>query len=103
MSPSTIRIPTPLRSFTGGADEVRAHGGTVGEVLNSLFADHEGLDSQLLDGDGQLRQFVNVFLDGTNVRSLSGLDSPVAEHSIIHIVPAVAGGCRNTSEVQYES
>ena len=87
MSPSTIRIPTPLRSFTGGADEVRADGETVGEVLNSLFADHEGLD-------GQLRQFVNIFLDGTNVRSLSGLDSPVAEGSIIHIVPAVAGGKR---------
>ena len=96
MSPSTIRIPTPLRPFTGGADEVRAQGETIGEVLNSLFADHEGLDSQLLDGDGQLRQFVNVFLDGTNVRSLSGLDSPVEEGSIIHIVPAVAGGHGST-------
>ena len=103
MSPSTIRIPTPLRSFTAGAAEVRAHGETVGEVLNSLFADHEGLDSQLLDGDGQLRQFVNVFLDGTNVRSLSGLDSLVAEGSIIHIVPAVAGGRAGTLEVRHES
>ena len=103
MSLSTIRIPTPLRSFTAGANEIAAEGDTVGEALASLFADHQGLDAQLLNGDGQLRQFVNVFLDGTNVRSLSGLDSPIEEGSVIHIVPAVAGGHGGGEAVRYES
>lgn len=92
MSSCTVHIPTPLRPFTGGADEVTAHGTTVREALGSLFADHEGLDGQLLDSEGELRQFVNVFLEGINIRALAGLDSPLSQGAIINIVPAVAGG-----------
>ena len=103
MSSCTIFIPTPLRGFTNGAGEVEARGETVRQVLDSLFADHEGLDSQLLDSKGELRHFVNIFLDGASVRSSSGLETPVSENSVIHIVPAVAGGLASTSEVPHAS
>ena len=92
MSQATVRIPTPLRALTGGSDEIQAAGGTVGEVLQDAGVRHEGLLERILDGDGQLRSFVNVFIGDANVRSLDGLDSEVAEGAVIHIVPAVAGG-----------
>lgn len=92
MSQATVRIPTPLRPLAGGADEVAAAGGTVGEVLNALGAQHDGLLERILDAEGQLRNFVNVYLGEANIRSLDGLDSAVGEGSTIHIVPAVAGG-----------
>lgn len=93
MSRATVRIPTPLRALTGGSDEVAAAGDTVGELLRDVGGRHEGLLERILDGEGQLRSFVNVFIGDANVRSLDGLDSEVAEGSVVHIVPAVAGGC----------
>jgi molybdopterin/thiamine biosynthesis adenylyltransferase/rhodanese-related sulfurtransferase/molybdopterin converting factor small subunit len=92
MSQASIRIPAPLRSLTGGAAELTAAGGTVGEVLRSLGESHVGLAEKILDGDGQIRAFVNVYLGDANVRSLDGLDSAIADGAVIHIVPAVAGG-----------
>lgn len=88
----TVRIPTPLRSFTGGADEVRAEGATVGEALSALRASHEGLVENVLDPEGELRNFVNVFRGSDNVRSLQGLETPLSEGDVLAIVPAVAGG-----------
>ncbi len=92
MSEATVRIPTPLRAFTGGVGEVPVEGGTVGQVLQALSERHEGLAERILGPDGQLRNFVNVYVGDRNVRSLEGLDSPVAAGAVIHIVPAVAGG-----------
>lgn len=92
MSQATVRIPTPLRPLVGGADEVSAEGGTVGDVLRSVGQRHEGLLDRILDGDGQLRSFVNVFVGDANVRSLDGLGTEVSGGSVIHIIPAVAGG-----------
>ncbi len=92
MSQATVRIPTPLRALTGGSDEVPAAGATVGEVLQSLGARHNGLLDRILDAEGQLRSFVNVYLGETNVRALDGLDSEVSDGAVLHIVPAVAGG-----------
>lgn len=92
MSTATVRIPTPLRPLTEGSDEIRGAGGTVGEVLYDAGGRYEGLLERILDGDGQLRSFVNVFVGDANVRSLDGLDSEIADGSVIHIVPAVAGG-----------
>lgn len=92
MSQATVRIPTPLRAFTGGAGEVPVAGGTVGQVLHALGERHEGLAERILDREGRLRNFVNVYLGEHNVRTLEGLDSPVAAGAVIHIVPAVAGG-----------
>ena len=94
MSQATVRIPAPLRPFAGGADEVVAQGETVGEVFEALAATHDGLVERILDGEGQLRNFVNVFVDDQNVRSLNGLQSEVKTGALIHIVPAVAGGAR---------
>jgi molybdopterin converting factor small subunit len=94
MSRATVRIPTPLRPLTGGQDEVPAAGATVGEVLRDLGTRHEGLLARILDGEGELRSFVNVYLGDANVRTLEGLRSAVGEGSVLHIVPAVAGGRR---------
>jgi molybdopterin converting factor small subunit len=89
----TVRIPTPLRSFANGADQVQVHGGTVGEVVRSLGEVHDGLIERILDSDGGVRQFVNLYLGSDNIRDLQGLDTPVSERDIVSILPAVAGGC----------
>ncbi len=88
----TVRIPTPLRSFTSGADQVQAEGATVGEALATLRSSHEGLVENVLGPDGELRNFVNVFVGSDNVRSLQGLKTPLSEGDVLAIVPAVAGG-----------
>ncbi len=92
MSSATIRIPTPLRSFTGGADEVAAEGSTVGELLYAAGAAHEGLLGRVLDADGAVRSFVNVYLGSKNVAKLDGLATEVRDGDVLSIVPAVAGG-----------
>ena len=87
-----VRIPTPLRSYTGGAEQVSVSGGTVGEVLQALNEIHAGIGERLLEANGQLRNFVNLFVNSHNVRTLDGLNTPVADGDILAIVPAVAGG-----------
>ncbi len=92
MSKATVRIPTPLRAFTGGAAEVAVEGNTVGDILRSLSDAHPELKGQILNDDNEVRAFVNVFVGNKNIRSLDALESPVVEDALIHIVPAVAGG-----------
>ena len=92
MSQANFRIPTPLRALTGGRDEVAVNGRTVGEALRHLGEQHQGLLERILDGEGQPRSFVNLYLGDTNVRSLEGLETEIAEGAVIQIVPAVAGG-----------
>jgi molybdopterin synthase sulfur carrier subunit len=87
-----IRIPTQLRTLTGGANEVPAEGGTVGEVLKGLDAAHPGIGDRLFDDDGRLRRFVNIFVADEDVRFLDGLDTSVADGQTVSIIPAVAGG-----------
>jgi molybdopterin synthase sulfur carrier subunit len=89
---ATVRIPTQLRSLTGGAGEVAVDGSTVGEVLKGLDAAHPGFGERLFDENGKIRRFVNVFLADEDVRFLSGVDTEVADGQTISIVPAVAGG-----------
>ncbi|HLJ08323.1 MAG TPA: ubiquitin-like small modifier protein 1 [Acidimicrobiia bacterium] len=88
----TVRIPTQLRTLTGGAGELTLSGSTVGEVLKALDAAHSGMADRLFDDAGQLRRFVNVFVDDEDVRFLDGLATPVADGQTVSIVPAVAGG-----------
>ncbi len=88
----TVRIPTQLRTLTGGTGEVEVEGATVREVLEALDARHPGLGERLFDEDGKLRRFVNVFLADEDVRFLDGLDTPVAPGQSLSVVPAVAGG-----------
>ncbi len=89
----TVRVPTQLRTLTGGAGEVQVEGGTVGEALHALDARHPGLAERVFGPDGQLRRFVNVFVAEEDVRFLDGLATPVADGQTISVVPAVAGGC----------
>ncbi len=88
----TIRIPTTLRTLTGGSSTVEVEGSTVGEALSNLDAAHPGFQDRLFDGDGGLRRFVNVFLADDDVRYLDGVSTPVADGAEISIIPAVAGG-----------
>jgi molybdopterin synthase sulfur carrier subunit len=88
----TIRIPTQLRTLTGGAGEVEVEGATVGEALKALDVAHPGMAERLFDDSGGLRRFVNVFLADEDVRFLDGLETPVAEGQTLSVVPAVAGG-----------
>ncbi len=89
---ATVRIPTTLRPMAGGKSEVEVEGATVGEVLKSLDAAHPGFSDRLLDDDGNLRKFVNVFVADDDVRFLDGLDTPVPDGETVAIIPAVAGG-----------
>lgn len=88
----TIRIPTTLRTLTGGASEVTVEGSTVGEALTALDQAHPGFKDRLFDESGQLRRFVNVFLADDDVRYLDGTGTTVPDGSEISIIPAVAGG-----------
>ena len=92
MSAVTVRIPTPLRTFTDGADEIPVQGSNVRDALLELVARHKELDRQLFKTNGELRDFINIFLGDTNIRSLAGLDSPIESAEVLNIVPAVAGG-----------
>ena len=87
-----VLIPTPLRRFTNGEARVSAEGGTVAELLTALDARYPGLGSQVREGDGQIRRFVNVFVNGENVRDRDGADTPIRPGDEIGIIPAMAGG-----------
>ena len=89
---ATVRIPTALRTLTGGAAEVTVDGATVGEVLKGLDAGHPGFAARLFDDAGELRRFVNVFVADEDIRFLDGVSTPVAANGVVSIVPAVAGG-----------
>jgi molybdopterin synthase sulfur carrier subunit len=88
----TVKIPTQLRSVTGGAAEATAEGRTVAEVLDSLYASHTELRDRIAGDDGGLRRFVNIYLAGEDIRFLDGLDTPVPDGAELTILPAVAGG-----------
>ena len=87
-----VRIPTILRTYTGGAKAVEASGATLDELLNNLDAAHGGLRDRLVDGE-KLRRFVNVYLNDEDVRFLGGLETPVKDGDTVTVLPAVAGGC----------
>jgi len=90
--PVKIRIPSPLRSYTNGADVVEADGGTIAAVLDSLKAKAPGIESRLFKGADQLNRFVNVYLNDEDIRHLQKLETPVKSGDEISIVPAIAGG-----------
>ena len=89
---ATVRIPTILRTFTGGEGEVAAEGGTLREVLDNLDTSFTGIRDRILDEQGALRRFVNVYVGDDDVRFIGGLDAQVADGARISIIPAVAGG-----------
>lgn len=88
----TILIPSALRPFTDRKSELEAEGATVGEALANLVGQYPDLKRQIYEDDGKLRGFVNVFVEGTDVKKLNGLDTPVAAGASVMLVPAIAGG-----------
>ncbi len=90
---SVVRIPPVLRSSAGGAKQVQVPGSTVGEVLEDLIRSFPALGPQLLTPDGELNRFVNVYVDGQDVRYLQERATPVADRDEVVILPAMAGGC----------
>jgi sulfur-carrier protein len=90
--PVQVRLPTVLRSQAGGSATVSVNGSTIGEVLDALVAAHPALSGQVLNDDGSLHRFVNVYVNDDDVRYLSALDTPVKDGDEVTILPAVAGG-----------
>jgi molybdopterin converting factor small subunit len=88
----SVRIPTILRSFTGGAAEVTAAPGTLRAVIAGLDSAYPGLSGRILDDRGELRRFVNVYVGDEDVRLAQGLDTEVPAGARVSVIPAVAGG-----------
>jgi len=88
----TVRVPTTLRTLTAGESAVDVEGETVAAVLDNLEDAHPGFKSRLLDDDGSLRKFVNLFVADDDVRFIDGLETAVPDGETVSIVPAVAGG-----------
>jgi molybdopterin synthase sulfur carrier subunit len=87
-----VRIPTPLRKFTGGQEAVPADGGSIGEIIDDLEQKHPGLKDRICEADGRVRRFVNLYVNGDDIRFLDNLGSPVKDGDEVSIVPAIAGG-----------
>ena len=88
----TVRIPTPLRRLTNGQDKVAAEGESLDEVIAYLEGQFTGMRDRLCDDQGQLRNFVNIYVNGEDVRFLDGLGTAMKSGDEISVVPAVAGG-----------
>ena len=88
----SVLIPSALRAFVDRQSEIEAEGNTVGEALARVAAQYPDLKHQIYEDDTKLRGFVNVFVDGTNIKKLNGLETPVAAGATVMIVPAIAGG-----------
>ena len=89
---ATVRIPTPLRSLSEGQAELSVPGATVREVLQALEARCPGMEARVLDAQGRVRRYVNIFLNEEDVRFLKELDTPVVDGDRVTLVPAMAGG-----------
>src|SRR5882757_6240477 len=92
-----VRIPSPLRNYTNGADTIEAAGGTVGEALNDLKTKAAGIETRLFKGPTQLNRFVNIYVNDEDIRFLKNLETPVKAGDEISIVPAIAGGSPEVS------
>ena len=90
--PVDVRLPTVLRSQAGGRSTVTVDGSTIGDVLRGLVAEYPEMAGQLLNDDGSLHKFVNVYVNDDDVRYLDALDTPVKEGDEVSLLPAVAGG-----------
>ncbi len=90
--PVRVRIPTPLRKFTGGQESVEVEGPSVAAVLDALDESHPGLKGRICEEDGTVRRFVNIYVNGDDIRFLDNAASPVKDGDEVSIVPAIAGG-----------
>jgi len=89
---ATVMIPAPLRRFTGGQVRLSVNGGDVGSLIHALDQQYPGIADKVLDNDGNIKRFINVFVNDNEIRTLQGLTTPVKESDRVSIVPAMAGG-----------
>ena len=87
-----VRVPTPLRPMTGGKSEVEMEGQTVGQLIENLGAAHPGLKERLYDEKGEVRRFINIYVNEEDIRFLTGTDTPLHDGDEVSIIPAIAGG-----------
>lgn len=88
-----VRIPTPLRKFTGDQAEVSIEGSSVGELIDNLEAQHAGIKEKVAEESGAIRRFVNIYVNEEDIRFLDGPETPLKDGDQVTIVPAIAGGC----------
>ncbi len=88
----TIRIPTPLRAYAAGRARVQVSGSTAGQALQDLIRQYPALRPHLFSADDQPRAFVNLFLDGNNLRDLQGMDTRLQDDDVLLLIPSIAGG-----------
>ena len=88
----TLKIPTPLRSYTNGKAEVTVQGATVGEAMDNLMKQYPSLQPHLFSGDHELRAFVNLFVGENNIKDLQGLQTTLDENARVILIPSIAGG-----------
>ena len=98
---SKLKIPSPLRRFTNGQSELEVHGDNVQNVLAELFDAHPDIKNHLVEDDGSLRNFVNIFIDGEDIRQKGGLDAEVKEGAEVRIIPSIAGGATKLSPQEF--
>jgi adenylyltransferase/sulfurtransferase len=90
---TTLRIPTPLRPYTGGKSEVAVGGSNVGDALNDLTSQFPSIKPHLFNEGGELRPFVNLFIGESNIKDLQGVDTPIKDGDRLMLIPSIAGGC----------
>ena len=92
--PVTVKVPTPLRKFTAGSESVSGSGATVGALIDDLEKRYAGIRERICDEQGRVRRFVNLYINGDDIRFLQQLETKVKDGDEISIVPAIAGGRR---------
>ena len=89
----TVRIPTPLRTLTKGADEVKLEGKSIKDIVENLEANYKGIKERICDNEGQIRRFVNVYLNDEDIRFMDAEQTTLKDGDELSIIPAIAGGC----------
>ncbi len=89
---ATVLVPTPLRRLTGGQSKVTVEGQDIGSLIQAIDQKFPGIAEKVLDGDGNVKRFINVFVNDSEIRTLQGLQTPVNDSDRVSIVPAMAGG-----------
>ena len=89
---ATVRIPSPLRRYTNNQSKVQSNGADIAELIDSLENQYPGVKSRLCDESGQIKRYVNIFVNGEEIRTLQGQNTPVEEKDEVSIIPAMAGG-----------
>lgn len=89
---ATIFVPTPLRKVTGGQGKIRVEARTLQEAIERADATYPGFRERVLDSDGEIKRFINVFVNGVDVRKLQGRATPIQENDEVAVIPAMAGG-----------